>query len=640
MAPKQLPPEVWSQVFDNILAPPLLLSLAQVSRHFHLIAIRSLHRNLIYTHPFSFLAHHHALFTQLDSLLPLSLLLGISYLNTAVFSLTDDPSLAQVEADGSLTYPQAYLYPDHNDNSNSNSNSNNNDSYTLGTASPLPRPRQYYASDSLYDLIASRVSQFTMLTELIFYNAHLPPLVYTLLKSFPLLENLFFYDCFLPPKTKDLTSLDELPTAPIKRLALWNVRNDVNHVPFSPASIQYALRLVTIPTIRVLHVDWTGESAVFLNSLCKGSIPPVTDLAVRMPAQYAWPNDSTTARTRLIDPLVLFLTTLPTVTRLSVTNRLPSFSLPPHALPHLSTYAGPHTSVQSIAFYRNLLHVEFRDEDRRSLDVISLLPKLKESAPGLLSLSLPLKKWDEEIMYPTTGFFPHLKRLKIVYEEGYPSEYSILSLGARFLVNLPHLHTFQLYNSLHGSNYTPCAHADCTDKSLTHSNHSCTNTRLHFYAAPYTYSGQPTCTIFEEMAFPPSETLTRVHRLTKVQTQLMPPMHWHEWGQPGGQGQGHVHGHYHGCGACARNGAQGQGRGHGRGGGGENTVAETEWGSLGPQAGTWDEVRGYLAAWRRYCKQLKKVQFVKGFMWRRLDEDMPWVEAKVEAVEERMYGGG
>jgi len=52
--------------------------------------------------------------------------------------------------------------------------------------------------------------------------------------------------------------------------------------------------------------------------------------------------------------------------------------------------------------------------------------------------------------------------------------------------------------------------------------------------------------------------------------------------------------------------------------------------TLGPQAGPTREVLGYLAAWRKHCKKLRKVQFVKDYMWKRLDEELPWVGVVVD----------
>ena len=320
----------------------------------------------------------------------------------------------------------------------------------------LPSDRQVYcfASDALFEGIIAHVTQFSNLTELIFHNAHLPMAVYRILECFPLLENLFFYDCFLPvkfsgsvlsPNPPDGAAMDAsgmfdpgvgveplalLPTAPIQRLAIWNVRNEPDHMPHTPSSFRYALRLLRLPALRVLHIDWTIESAAQLRNLSKAGqlSPALKELAIRMPPQYLWPADLNVARTRLVDPLVAFLGSpaVSGVTCLEMVNRLPVCPVVDGGLPNLRTYSGPHTSVLDIATYRDLQHVEFKDEDRKTLDVISLLPDLKNASPGLRSLSVPLRRWDEEILYPSTDFWPMLRKLKITYEEGHPSEVSVI----------------------------------------------------------------------------------------------------------------------------------------------------------------------------------------------------------------------
>lgn len=399
--PMDLPAEVWADVFARLRRPAHLLNAALVCRTFYELALRPLYRDVVFRDPRDFIGSLPSWQTPSLALVPQSLVLSVSAFNDAVFS-AHDPSVALVGPDGSVSPAHAGL----------------SDSETA------TRPPQFFASSALFDRIAAHVGQFSLLTELVFHNAHLPPLIYDLIKSFPRLESLFFYDCFLPAKSKDLTALNVLPSAPITKLALWNVRNEMDH---PAASLRYALRLATIPTIRVLHVDWTPESAAFLNTTqAKAELPPIAELAVRMPAQYAWPADINSARTRLIDPLILFLNSVHTVTRLFVANRLPFCALNPNALPLLSTFSGPHTCGLDIATYRNLTHIEFRDDDKKATDVIAVLPDLKEVAPGLESLSLPLRKWDEEIMYPTTDFFPRLKTLKILYDEGHPSEVRIV----------------------------------------------------------------------------------------------------------------------------------------------------------------------------------------------------------------------
>ncbi|KAK2464680.1 hypothetical protein APHAL10511_003256 [Amanita phalloides] len=632
-----LPPELWARIFSFIPRPSHLLAVSLVSRSFSALAAPALARHLIYTDPRFFLAHVPT--NPAHFLLSTSLVLAISYMNDGLFS-RHDPSIALVHLDGNISYARGLDPAD------------------------APTPSLFLASPAFYARIARQVAQFSMLTELIFHNAHLPPLVYQLLASFPHLEHLFFYDCFMPvvkPQILGLEGLqntensqeDPLPTAPITKLALWNMRNEPDHIPHSFSSIRHALRLIAIPTLRTLHVDWTRDSSLAIIAMARqGAVPPVSELSVRMPAQYAWPADLTTARTRLLDPLAAFLGRLPSVTRLSVSNRLPFCAITPDALPLLEAYSGPHTSVMDFANYRNLVHVEFKDEDKKTLNVISVLPDLKRVAPRLETLSLPLRKWTEEIMYPTSDFFPRLKKLKIVYDEDFPTEYTILSLGARFLHKLKYLHTFQLYNPLYSTRHPPPP-VDLTAvspvypydllpsaKSFSPSSTSTAGKgrnvlsgngggggggnlahRAHFIAA---YTDQPSSTVFEELAFPPSQTLYVSHRLTKMPAP--PESQSSDHGaHHGHRGRGSHHGPHQDAESPRRHSHH-----EGQDKNADEDPLERDLSGLGAQAGQAVHVTGYLAAWQKHCKALRRVQFISDYMWRRLDDELSWEGERVK----------
>lgn len=190
-------------------------------------------------------------------------------------------------------------------------------------------------------------------------------------------------------------------------------------------------------------------------------------------------------------------------------------------------------------------------------------------------------------------------------------QYSILSLGARFLLKLPDLHTFQLYNPLFSYAYPPAP-------TLS------TATRPPFIPA---YSNQPASTNFEDLAFPPSPVLHVSHRLTRTQPTAAqrrfvyvntPPT------APQPQSQLHAFLTQSTSPPLASSVSKVPPG---------NLVAPPSIGNtstLGPQAGPTSEVVGYLAAWRKHCKKLRRVQFVKDYMWKRLGEDMPWTGVVVD----------
>jgi hypothetical protein len=231
-------------------------------------------------------------------LVPQSLVLSIFAFNDAMFSV-HDPSVTLVGPDGSV-------------------------SCTLTITDTDTCLLQFFTSIALYNCIATHVGQFALLTELFFHNAHLLPLIHDLIKSFPLLESLAsMTDSSQPsPRTSQPLMFSHRP--PITSLALWNVRNEMDH---PAASLRSALHLAMIPSIHVFHVDWTPESAVYLN---------ITHAAVQQ-------TPSRSSQSCLIDPLIMFLNSVPTINHLFVTNHLPFCLLHPDTLPHLSPFSSPHT---------------------------------------------------------------------------------------------------------------------------------------------------------------------------------------------------------------------------------------------------------------------------------------------------------
>ncbi|TFY58936.1 hypothetical protein EVJ58_g6099 [Rhodofomes roseus] len=63
----------------------------------------------------------------------------------------------------------------------------------------------------------------------------------------------------------------------------------------------------------------------------------------------------------------------------------------------------------------------------------------------LEGLDVEFAAWDDEIMHAVVGFFPELRTLKITYEIGGPTETALVAMGPELLTRLPHLHTLHLY---------------------------------------------------------------------------------------------------------------------------------------------------------------------------------------------------
>ncbi|TFK62875.1 hypothetical protein BDN72DRAFT_964286 [Pluteus cervinus] len=64
----------------------------------------------------------------------------------------------------------------------------------------------------------------------------------------------------------------------------------------------------------------------------------------------------------------------------------------------------------------------------------------------LTALRVPMMEWSEEIMFAVSEKLRGLRALEVFYSQGEISEYSLLSMGVRFLYKLQDLHTLRLWN--------------------------------------------------------------------------------------------------------------------------------------------------------------------------------------------------
>ena len=153
-----------------------------------------------------------------------------------------------------------------------------------------------------------------------------------------------------------------------------------------------------------------------------------------------------------------------------VVNRLPSLDIPPGALPNLRSYTGPMATVLAVLKGTGtgkcagmgvgaggcLRHLEVTDVDKKVSDFVgAFLPAVAAGTEGgflvvgdgagesreckgkgkgkeqerdqgeprgLWSLSVILRQWDNEILFAITQHFRQLRKIRVRYEMGYPSE--------------------------------------------------------------------------------------------------------------------------------------------------------------------------------------------------------------------------
>lgn len=669
----RLPNEMWIAVFEAIISPADLFKVIQACKHFYQLAIRVLYRSIQWTSPLAYARNAPFWLNRTDAMVdvPTSLFISISHMPTNSYARLD-PQTAIVEADGTWKLSP----PAHPNSSSYNGNNHEN----LGTSSRRDRDERriaFFASKGLYEVMARQIMNFTSLRELTFHRAELPEVLYTVIESLPQLRHLTIQYCTFPsvaphpthPHVQldgDVSSFEDesdsdddrsitnyypdFSVLPITTLKLWGNKGDTDS-GHGISNTVYALHLCTAASLQTLKIDWTPTSARFLAQLNPNTsvtLPPgLHHLTLRMPTAKVWPSEDannniniagtnfntgihSNTTTNLLNPLQIFLVSVPSLRSLSIVNRLPSLDLPGGALPNLKAYAGPMGTVlavlKSAGSGGSVRHLEVTDVDKKVSDFVgAFLPavaggteggfvtghaadgngegksKEKEDVErrGLWSLSVVLREWDNEILFAITQYFQELRKVKIRYEAGHPSEYTLLSLGALFLHRLAHLK------------------------------------KLHMYLIPQ--SAKPS----------PSRPSRSPWSLSTSNAA----------------GHGHIHGHIHGHGH----------HGHGNGHHGhqllvgqhdinnsddDDDVINVPEGleyltraavfrrrrsdsdanpppfvtmSQGPQASSDDiEVSGLIVPWRKHARQLREVQFVEDAVWRRAWDGDVWCKRSIK----------
>jgi len=422
-----LPKELWIHIFECINSPTDLTSVIRTSKIFYSLGIRLLCRCITWTDPRHF-AYNLPFWTAHASLVdvPRSLTIGISEMTRTFFGF--DPASAVVAMDG--TWEQPVLA-------------------SLGLPPSEParyqssrKPPTFFASLPLYQAMNHHLSSFIKLENLAFRNTFLPENMYAIIHSLPQLRRLSLQFCTLPPRQLDLKCDNSL--LPITDLTLWGLRGDARNILES--NYFQALSLTTAHNLRTLRADWTATTARYFaehDSDSRYEMPQkLQNVEFRLPTVKLWPSEPWA---ELVDPLSSLLARCPTIFCLSIVNFMPCLLLLPHALPHLQSYSGPLSTVLAVTAGRPVDHLNVLDGGKNLIEVTNVLSIL-ENRQGLKTLSISIDFWDDEILYPISLFFPTLQKLKILYHDSAPSEYTLLSMGSQFLYRLPELHTVQIYN--------------------------------------------------------------------------------------------------------------------------------------------------------------------------------------------------
>lgn len=413
-----LPNEMWIQVFESMTRPSDLLKVIRTCKHFYALAIRVLYRNLKWLTPFDFTNNATFWETQNISMrdVPISLCIGISHMHYPRVGRYDAGS-AIVEADGSwlVSSPVATL-------GGSLADLESVMNYITDSG-----PQSFFASTPLYEAVACRISSFTMLEELFLNQAILPFTIYAAIRKLPRLRRLSLQCCTLPPMhLGDELDFSDLP---ITELTLWCLKGEAHS--HQDTNYVHALNLCAARHLRTLRVDWTSISARYFARPIGGNEfeppPHLENLELRMPLAKLWPAEVDASRSMLINPLLKFLNKCSFLKRLTIVNRLPSLDLSKYALPLLEYYSGPLTTALQVLKNRPVQHLEITDDDKKLDEITHLLPELAQRRPTLETLCLAIRHWDNEILFPTAQLFPELRKLRIQYYDGFPSEVRLRS---------------------------------------------------------------------------------------------------------------------------------------------------------------------------------------------------------------------
>ncbi|RDB18723.1 hypothetical protein Hypma_014648 [Hypsizygus marmoreus] len=432
----RIPNEMWIAVFEAMGNPSDLFKVILTCKHFYALAIRVLYRDMQWTDPFLFASNSRFWEHQDQSMfeVPRSLKISLSLMNPNPYGRYD-PSAIVVEPDGTYNLAMNNISPGMMHLFHHSLNGRFE-----------PKRVNYYASPAMYDAITTSVSSFTMLRELIFHNSDLPYSIFTAIKSLRCLRHLSIQNSILPlVRVAPDPTLSELP---ITELTLWSNKGDSDMMLHSNHT--YILYLCTAKHLRTLRIDWNSVTGRFLSlkhPAHQVELPTsLVDVTLRFPSTKIWPAEGEETRYP-IDPLGAFLSNSPGIKRLTVINRRVAFDFPLTVLPNLDYYIGPFSTVLSILTNRPVRHLEITDFDRKLDDFVHILPIVAEIKPTLQTLCVFMRGWDDEILFALTTLFSDLRKIRIKYETGYPSEQTLLSLGAQFLYRFPRLETLHIYQA-------------------------------------------------------------------------------------------------------------------------------------------------------------------------------------------------
>ncbi|KAF7430249.1 hypothetical protein PC9H_005951 [Pleurotus ostreatus] len=436
-----LPNELWIHIFDFVETPGDLARLILACRRFRALAHRPLYRTIQWLEPF-----HTAANLQ-------------EWMSASLTDMTDVPRTLIVSHHNG--FAEDDIVHQHHTTGH---HSAEEEPPFLFQVFPQPPPNHTLLHASVEDLherapgahpfcvssvlMGPRISSFTHLNQLTFFDTTLPESVYRAIFNLPNLRHLCIEYCTLPSLAYTDEVLVAFSNLPIVHLSLQCFSFMFNRQ--QPMDFLTPYFLCTAASIQTLKIDWTRKAASFFSySDALGATnyvlaQNVKDVEIRLPHEHLWPKQDNIARRLYTDALAIFLGNSPTIESLSFTHKLHAFHLPTTALPNLTSFSGP-MNAAVLLLNRPLRRLNITDVLRYHQPFITCMEVISTRQPELQSLGFLLPAWEDEVLYVISSKFAHLRELAVMYVVNNPSEQTLLSMCHHFLHKFPLLDTVRVF---------------------------------------------------------------------------------------------------------------------------------------------------------------------------------------------------
>ncbi|OBZ77387.1 hypothetical protein A0H81_02745 [Grifola frondosa] len=345
MDPARVPAELWLDIFELLVSPADLHSIIQTSRKFHNLAVRALHRHVIWRTPEA-VVHNLPLWDASPGMEPF-----VHTFDLGVSSLPGGISGRIIEANGEVDDHHAYpaIF---NNASNIGRLDTTLSYYNL-------RSKMSFASNDLHEIMFQRIMSFSNLSTLKFHSVIFFDKHFELIHALPQLRSLHLEYCVF--QNFSSSRVFNHTTLPITDLTMLNLRRriietlDQQHVMLEE-NIEHALTLALARNLRSLAIDSTADVVKYIygawDADVRGWVVPhnleqlyiyrketsLEEVQLMLPGESSFPDFT----------LYSVLGKMPMLTTLSTFHLAPAHNIIMPVLPLLRNYAGPVDSIERL----------------------------------------------------------------------------------------------------------------------------------------------------------------------------------------------------------------------------------------------------------------------------------------------------